>query len=243
MGIGNGSAGLYDAIVYMASQLPSIADRASSAYLYNFPGRLRGFAITVGENATAQFTKSLWDPVLNKMSTFEGLVPHSSQILTFANYQEFMDYTYLDGMTSGCYSVVTKDGLVSQAQTKGACKTSPSSTADQETVGKPQRKDPAPPGMLWRLDSMLLGPEILLNPKLKETMKTMPVGNGWLLVSGNKAHNPTDDVSVLPAWRRAYVHSMTLSLKPMVGMDRYRELAGESGSFSYGNEVRISLRL
>jgi len=45
VGIGNESAGLYDAITYMATQLPSIADQASSTYLYLYPGRLRGFRL------------------------------------------------------------------------------------------------------------------------------------------------------------------------------------------------------
>jgi hypothetical protein len=238
IGIGNGSTGLYDAITYMASQLPSIADQASSAYLYLLPGRLRGFSITIAENATAQHIKSLWDPVLTKMSNFDGMALHQSKILTFANYQEFMDYTFLDGMTSGCYIIVTNDGSVSQSNTQSTCQTSPSSPANQQTVGKPERKDPAPPGTFLRFDSMLMGPDILLNPKLKETMKKMPLGGGWLLLSGNKAHRPKDDVSVLPAWRKAYVHSMTLNLKPLITLDPYRELVGESGSYAYGNEVR-----
>jgi hypothetical protein len=237
VGIGNGSAGLYEAITYMASQLPSIADRASSAYLYMYPGRLRGFSITIAENATAEHIKSLWNPMLNKLSTFEGIPPHQSHILTFANYQEFMDYTYLDGMTSGCYTAVSKSSFnfPSILKPNTNCQKSTSAPADQQTVGKPQRKDPSAPGMFSRLDSILMGPDILLNPKLKETMKAMPVGGGWLMLSGNKAHRPDQDVSLLPAWRKAYVHAMSLDLKPLVTMDPYRKLAAEPSA--YGNEV------
>ena len=73
-------------------------------------------------------------------------------------------------------------------------------------------------------------------PSQSMDIKKNYAGFVHILVSGNKVHNPDDDVSVLPAWRQTYVHCLNFYNPPYVSADVLRTLAPETGS--YGNEVR-----
>jgi hypothetical protein len=235
-GIGSGADGLYDAMEHLARNIPSIADNGSSAHLYLYPTYIRGFSIGVGEtNATAAWLQSMWDPVLTKMASFKGNKPVMRHILTFDNHQEFFDYTYMRGMASGCYETKTTKGSPSSATyVAGNCTSSKSKPANLNTIGKPERTVPAPPGKFGLFDSVFLSKEVLLHPDLKTKMKKQALGGGWLMLSGNKAHRPDEDVSVHPGWRTAYVHAMTASIPPFTGVGPYLELDPAAGS--YGNE-------
>jgi hypothetical protein len=87
-------AGFKDGMEHLFTQLPVLGEQGVSAYLYKASNSIRGVALTVGKNATAEYAKSVWDPILKKMSSFPGMLPHQYKIFQFPNYQEFFDVSY-----------------------------------------------------------------------------------------------------------------------------------------------------
>jgi hypothetical protein len=57
------------------------------------------------------------------------------------------------------------------------------------------------------------------------------------LVSGGKAHRPSDSTSVLPAWRNTYVHMITYYTPGKSNANSLRALAPDTGA--YVNEAYV----
>jgi hypothetical protein len=88
------------------------------------------------------------------------------------------------------------------------------------------------------VDSRLLTPKHLQSSDFTKAAKGSFGNVALLMLSGNKAHNPDDETSATPAWRKAIVHAIGMKIPFVMNMDGFRELAPESGS--YCNEVRMS---
>jgi hypothetical protein len=267
-----GEEGLKKVWEHLGRSLPGLGEKATSAYIYPGLGSLRGVAITVGENATTEYMTSIWKPVLDKMKSFRDIKEPQTQIFHFDNYQEFFDYTYQSGMTTGCYreernkGKARRDGM-KESQTvidTPGCSCKPAAmkrdqgglaqasaahctSLEGDTRESSLRKrhgpgemdsmtsflDPVTPGIM-NLDSVLLGKRHFDSPQFPKVLRDNPTAFGWLLVSGNKAHRPDDDVSVHPAWRTASVHAIGLRA-PGMTMKPWQKFASDSGA--YGNEV------
>jgi hypothetical protein len=282
---------LSNAYEVLGKSLPDLAEKATSAYITPGMGSLRGVGITVGENATSGYANGIWRPVLDKMKSFQGMQEPQIKIFHFDNYQDFFDYTYENGMLTGCYKVQTISGKTrrdSLEETVGdgcACKNlamrengqtpgipaAPCSKverrhglafadADSHTDSPNQlvkrhgpgegglesmsmnnpAAEPMTPGII-NMDSVLLGRRHFQSPQFSQILRRNPINFGLLLVSGNKAHRPDDDVSVNPAWRTAYVHFLGIKQWPMPSLKPWQDLASDSGS--YGNEVSVHAKL
>jgi hypothetical protein len=57
------------------------------------------------------------------------------------------------------------------------------------------------------------------------------------LVSGGKAHKPSDSTAVLPAWRNTYVHMITYNSPGKANANSLRALAPDTGA--YVNEAYV----
>ena len=87
------------------------------------------------------------------------------------------------------------------------------------------------------LNSRLLGEKHLTSPQLKAALKATSPG-----MQGHLIANPAlkyENTSVLPAWRKAYVHLIGSKVPPMMSMDSLKRLAPDMGA--YVNEVCIIL--
>jgi hypothetical protein len=90
----NKKDGLSSGLEYLATQLPSLAEKGSSAYIYKQPDNMRGMGLTVNKDATSAYAKSIWEPILKNTQSSPGMKPFQCKIITFPNYQEFFDVTY-----------------------------------------------------------------------------------------------------------------------------------------------------
>jgi FAD binding domain len=284
---GSPADGLSNAYEVLGKALPDLGDKATSAYIVPGLGSLRGVGITVGENATSGYANGIWRPVLDKMKSVGGMQEPQIKLFHFDNYQEFFDYTYENGMLTGCYNVQTVSGKVRRHGPKeivgtGCERKNLVTRENGQTLRTPAKvekrhglaftdvdshtdslnqlakrhgpgegglqsmsmnksaAEPMTPGIV-NMDSVLLGRRHFQSPQFGQLLKKNPVNFGLLLVGGNKAHRPDDDVSVNPAWRTASVHMLGIKQWPMPSLKPWQDLASDSGS--YGNEVSVHARL
>jgi hypothetical protein len=233
LGLGHGNDGLSDAMAYMASQIPDMSSKGMSGYFYPFSSAYRGVSITVGENATEAYQRSLWDPVLDRMKSFKGMKQWQSKAFIFPNYQDFFTSTYMNPNASA-QTILGASGRVlggtGDLLGKIGALVGGWSSEVQEGFGKPFAIGKTP------FDSHMLAKEHLeALPSKPMAVKRKLSFFGIMAVSGNKAHQPDEDVSVNPSWRRAYVHMITFYFKPFTSADILREIAPDMGA--YGNEV------
>jgi hypothetical protein len=225
LGLTRSSAGLHDAVAYLMSEIPNLIEKGAGGYYYPFPNAYRGVSFLVGQNATEQYAHRLWDPVLNKMKSFDGMSEAVTKTHLFPSYQDFFAKTFADG-SRNITKMIQESGLSSLLPLVGIPDAGVfSSKSDGLSAGR------------VAFDSRLLARKHL------ESLPSQPARVkrqlGFLTVyavSGGKAHRPDDETSVNPAWRRAYAHCLTLHMAPFGGSAKaLRELAPDTGA--YGNEA------
>jgi hypothetical protein len=239
LGLGSGNDGLSDAMAYMASQIPNMTEKGMSAYFYPFPMAYRGVSITVGENATEAYQRSIWDPILNKMKSFKGMKQWQSKAYTFPNYQEFFAFSYMNPNASA-QTILGPAGDILGG--KGGLLGNLFSVMLGNGWGGGTIVEESGPSAIGKtpFDSHMLAREHLESLPLKPMAIKRKLGFfGIMAVSGNKAHRPDEDVSVNPSWRRAYAHMISLYFKPFTSADILRQIAPDMGA--YGNEVCLLL--
>jgi hypothetical protein len=184
--------------------------------------------------------KKVWTPILDKMSAYPTMSKASISIVEYPNYKGYFDARF------GAIDKMKMD-------------MPPPPKAPWEEAGRRRRGVIAPrhgPGMesgapipnaIVNLDSRLLGAAQFAHPNLTAILKeSAPFAMGGSqaviqghLVSGNKAHHPDDDTSVLPAWRTAYVHTIGYKVPGKASVDALRAISPDSGA--YANEVSPTL--
>jgi hypothetical protein len=225
LGLTRSSVGLYDAVAHLMSQLPQLIEKGAGGYFYPFPNAYRGVSFMIGENATEKYARQLWDPVLEKMKTFDGMSEAVSKSYLFPSYQDFFAKTFADG-SRNVTKMVQESGLAGLLPLVGI----------PDAGALTSKTDGLSAGRV-AFDSRLLGRSHM------ESLPSQPArikrALGYVTVyavAGGKVHRPDDDTAVHPAWRKAYAHCLTLHMAPFgSSVKALREIAPDTGA--YGNEA------
>jgi hypothetical protein len=205
--------GLWDAYTYFVSQMPEMVKRGVSGYFYIQPASIRTLMIHPGNISGTANVRAFWKPYLDKMASFPTMRKADLSIFNYGSYKRYFDAHF------GAVDKVADDQCAVKIQKRHG----PGS----------EMAAPTPQGAM-PLDSRLLGEAHLTSPKLKAALKASSPG-----MQGHLIANPAlkvDDTSVLPAWRKAYVHLIGSKVPPMMSLDSLRRLAPDMGA--YANEVR-----
>lgn len=221
---------IYAPAAYMCSQLPRLNEEGGmQGYFYIYPNAIQGTFLAPNEYANATRITEFWDPVLSKMSAYPGI-----------DAKTMIKAPPVALSSSGLGSMQSSSG--GAAANPGAPMTMPtSSSASKPGMKKrhgPGEMEATPRGIIDE-DSRLLGASELTHPSLATALQNaMPqLENAQLrshLVGGNKVIKngdpKTDETSVNPAWRRAYVHMMTTGVGK-VSAQALREISPEGGAY------------
>ena len=185
-----------------------------AGYFYFQPTSIRTLMMHPGNISGTANVQAFWKPYLDKMASFPTMKKAELSIFNYGSYKHYFDAHY------GAVDNVADD----QCPAKISKRHGPGSNM---AVPTPQGTMP--------LDSRLLSETHLTSPKLKAALKAASPG-----LQGHLVANPAlkvDNTSVLPAWRKAYVHLIGTKVPPLMSVDSLRRLAPEMGA--YVNEVCI----
>jgi FAD/FMN-containing dehydrogenase len=195
----NDSKSMYPALAWLHTQFPAAAENGMTIYYFASPTAMSVVGINAGVNGTRTWLRENWKPVVQKLPTFSGMNNDSFVYLSlkYDNYKAFFDYIINNEKTP-----VTKNGSMGHA--------------------------PSPMRTLWprhgpgesmltqsrgasNIDSWLLDKGAMSSPNFAKALESsMP--KVWLgelrgqVVGGGKVFQSNNDISLLPAWRKAYVH-------------------------------------
>ena len=235
----NPGEGVWDAMTYLHSQFPAINKQGVQGYYYLYPNALKGIFAMTDDEGTQEDSKAIWEPILEKLASFDGMEPAVKEYHDFPSYVEYFN-AKIEGGPCG------DDGHDHDHGDDDGHDHGDMDGTHQHKRGLVKRHGGGEPMGITPLDSRLLGQSHLESPELTQALKdAMPrVPNGQLrghLVGGGKVLDPDDDTSVLPAWRQAYVHLIGTG-EALVGngegqfnVDSLRALAPDMGA--YVNEV------
>lgn len=208
--------GIWDAYSYFLSQMPEIVKKGVSGYFYFQPNLIRTLMIHPGDIAGTAKVEAFWKPYLDKMSSFASMKPANLSIYNYGSFKPYFDAHF------GAIDSIPDDGCVPNMRKRHG---------PGMDMASPSPSGPMP------LDSRLLGEEHLTSPNLKAALKAASVN-----LQGHLVANPGftyENTSVLPAWRKAYVHligtKMVLGNRTLSSVDSLRKLAPDMGA--YANEV------
>ncbi|KAF2436679.1 FAD-binding domain-containing protein [Tothia fuscella] len=209
------SDGLWSAYTYFTSQMPSMVKAGVSGYFYIQPNSISTLMIHPGDIAGTAKTAAFWKPHLDKMASFQGMNAANLTIFNYGSYKHYFDAHF------GSVDDIPDEGCVSGMKQR----------IKRHGPGG-DMMSPTPNGAI-PLDSRLLGAEHLQSPVLKEAwMKASPGIQGHLVANPDLKVGNT---SVLPAWRKAYVHMIGTRVGNWTSVDSLRRLAPEMGA--YANEA------
>lgn len=226
----NPGEGIWDAMAYLHSQFPAINKQGVQGYYYLYPNAMKGMFAMTDDQGTQNVSKGIWEPILEKLSGYDGMEPAVSNYTDFPTFVE-----YFNAKIEG------EDGCGDEGGDEGGHE-----HGHEHKRSLAKRHGGAEPMGITPLDSRLLGQSHLESPELAQALNdAMPqVPNGQLrghLVGGGKVLDPDDDTAVLPAWRKAFVHLIGTG-EGLVGngegqfnVASLRALAPEMGA--YVNEV------
>ncbi|KAK3077145.1 hypothetical protein LTS18_011099 [Coniosporium uncinatum] len=215
---------LFDAYSYLHTQFPSLVSKGVTGYYYLWNGGIDVKMMTTGKDSGEANVRRIWQPIWDKLNASEALNVKMSLLITYPNFKAFFDGRF--GPIESMPDMDFKQRLNKRHGPGGD---------GNEAVPKPEGIVP--------LDSRLLGAEHFASPNLTQALEqanpaALGVPMGGLqghLVAGGKVMDPDDDTSVLPAWRKAYVHVIGIKTLGMRGVDSLRRLAPGSGA--YANEA------
>lgn len=143
---------------------------------------MKGIFLTADAQAGQAAAKALWDPVLAKLASYAGMKPAESKYYDYPDFKSYFDARF------------------------GAIDCPGGGGGHEHKLRKRHGEMTGPMGII-PMDSRLLGQSHLTSPQLAAALKAaMPqVPDGQLrghLVGGGKVLTPTEDTSVLPAWRK-----------------------------------------
>ncbi|KAF1815490.1 FAD-binding domain-containing protein [Eremomyces bilateralis CBS 781.70] len=206
------SEGLEKASQALWAALPDIQASGISGYFFGSPGYIRGTSVHVGELSNVTDAYNAWIPVLEKMQSYEGVLPFQSRPFVYANFKEYYDTTY-------------------GARSWLAAPTGPDYNA------KAKRHDaddpPAPRGFGWvPTDSVLFGPDHMKDPALLGVIKTQALWN--MIMTTPKPGTTTNigkQTSAHPGWRKATALMTTINLGELGNADAARAFAPDMGGY------------
>jgi hypothetical protein len=220
---------IWPAAAYLCSELPRLnRDGGFQGYFNFFPNAISANFLAPNEFADADNMRKVFDPVLKKIEgmpgidkkTFIKIPPAKLSASSLGNLQT----------STGEMAGPPKE-VVGGGQTHGHRRLT-------------RRHGPGEMSAMARgtvdIDSRLLGDAELNHPKLAEALeKALPrLPNGMLrshLVGGNKVLKLGNDTSVLPAWRKAFVHIIGSTADGTPNIQSLRDISPDMGA--YINEV------
>jgi hypothetical protein len=206
------STGLWDAYTYFITQMPDMVKKGVSGYFYFQASSIRGSMVHPGNTSGTANVQAFWKPYLAKMASFPSMKPTNVTLSNYGSYKFYFDAIF------GPIDKVTDDGCVLGMRKRHG-------------PGM-EMASPSPSGMS-PLDSRLLGESHMTSPDLANALKaSSPFLQCHLVANPGLKYENT---SVLPAWRKAYVHMIGYKTGSM-RVEPLRKLAPDMGS--YANEVR-----
>ena len=185
---------MYPALAWLHSQFPAAAESGMTIYYFVSPNAMSVVGINAGVNGTRTWLRENWKPVVQKLPTFSGMSNDSFVYLSlkYDNYKGFFDYIINNerngtvGHGTGLKRALWPrhgPGEMMLTQPRGASK----------------------------IDSWLLGRDHMTSPDLadalKRSMPNMELGElRGQVIGGGKVFQSNNGTSLLPAWRKAYVH-------------------------------------
>jgi hypothetical protein len=209
---GSYSDGLWDAYAYFTSQMPSMIKQGVSGYFYIQPNSIRTLMIHPSEIAGTTKVAAFWKPHLDRMASFNTMNAANLTIFNYGSFKHYFDAHF------GAVDSVVDDGCV------------PGMRKRHGPGG--DMVSPTPQGAI-AMDSRLLGEAHLSSPDLRAAFKTASPA-----IQGHLVANPSlkyENTSVLPAWRKAYVHMIGSKALNRTTVESLRRLAPDMGA--YANEV------
>ncbi|KAI5856026.1 hypothetical protein BZA05DRAFT_434459 [Tricharina praecox] len=205
----NPGQGFWDAAAYLHSQFPALNAKGVQGYYYVYPAAMKGIFLTADTDAGEAISKALWDPVLTKLGSYSGMFNATIKFNDYANYKAYFDARFGAEHDDGGH--------------------------EHKRWLEKRHGDMTEPMGITPMDSRLLGQTALQSTGLAAALKAaMPqVPDGQLrghLVGGGKVMTSTEDTSVLPAWRKAYVHLIGTGVG-LVKTDSLRTLAPDMGAY------------
>jgi hypothetical protein len=196
-----------------------------SGYYYIYPSAIKGVFLHPANISGTVNAQKFWSPYLAKMATFPTMQKAEVKYFEWPDFKSYFDKHFgkIDGAAETCAGGMT--GMSGMKKRHG-----PGS----------EDKDPVPQP-ISPLDSRLLGAEHFNHPGFKEAVKaTSPASGGILqghLVSSGKSSSSDNETSVLPAWRKAFVHLIGFKAGN-ISIDSIRKISADSGA--YVNEAHPS---
>jgi hypothetical protein len=222
----NDTKSMWPALAWLHTQLPEMTENGMTVYYFASPSAMSVVGINAGVNGTRTWMRENWKPIVQKLPTFSGINNDSFVYfsLKYENYKAFFDYIINNERPQ-----VPKNGSVGHA------------TGPKRALWP--RHGPGE-AMLTKsrgvssIDSWLLGRDHLTSPNLAKALESsMPKSElGELrgqVVGGGKVFQSNNDTSLLPAWRKAYVH-LILVASDQTDATPLRKLAPNMGE--YANE-------
>jgi hypothetical protein len=213
---GVNSDGLWDAYSYFTSQMPAMVNAGVSGYFYIQPSSIRTLMIHPGNISGTSNVRVFWQPYLEKMAAFPTMKPANLSVFNYGSYKHYFDAHFgnVDKI------LVPDNGCTPNMRKRHGPGTDMSQPVAQGAMP---------------LDSRLLGASHLASPELKAAFRASSAG-----IQGHLVANPDlpyGNTSILPAWRKAYVHMVGTKVSASVNVDSLRKLAPDMGA--YVNEVNL----
>ncbi|PVH83979.1 FAD-binding domain-containing protein [Cadophora sp. DSE1049] len=201
-----GETPVSEAMQYLFGEMEGLKSRGISAYFYVHASYIRCFAVHPGNNSGLENVEKVWEPILNKMSSFPDMTPFQTKMpVEYETYREFFDGTY---------------GPLTTSASNG------SANASSVTVSEPYNRGIVP------FDSNLLSAAHLRSPNITYALRTTGGDYGVLMCAPGDRVGDGSDVSANPGWRKAVV--LVVGMKDEargVSVDGLRELAPEMGAY------------
>jgi hypothetical protein len=229
----NDTKSIYGPAAYFASHIPRLnLEGGIQGYFYVWSHGLLGNFMIPNKFANASKINAMLDPILDKMSKMPGISQKSLIKLPPVD----------TGSTGGLAALL--GGAPKTGSPVPILNPSLSVSIPDGENRLTRRHGPDGAMMtygmgLFDLDSRLLGEEELKNPKLADALEKAqyPMLDGHLrlhITAGGKVLQPNNNTSVLPAWRKAFVH-LTTAGQEVGNIGSMRDLAPNTGA--YVNEV------
>ncbi|KAE9984832.1 hypothetical protein EG328_008234 [Venturia inaequalis] len=210
-----------------------VEKKGVSGYYYIYPNSIKGVMLHQAEDSGKANAEKVWTPILEKMASFPTMTKAVNNIVEYPTYKAYFDARF---------GAIDK-GMVMKAEPAPWESAGRKRSSIEARHGPGMEGDAPVPNAIVNLDSRLLGAEHFAHPNLTAVLKaSAPFAIGGKsaviqghLVSGNKAHMPDDDTSVLPAWRKAYVHTIGYKQPGKASVDTLRAIAPDMGA--YANEA------
>ncbi|KAF2428253.1 FAD-binding domain-containing protein [Tothia fuscella] len=236
--------GLWDAYAYLHTKFVDLADnKGVTAYYYAYPTRIQSTILHTANHSGKTNAEAVWKPILEKMSSFANMTKPTLEITEYPTFKAYFDARF---------GAIDKP----MGSAKEAPRTNPWDAPPRRSLrndlhmlyprhGPGEEMKSPEPSAIANLDSRLLGAEHFAHPELarilrdaapwrKQLNNSQAVIQGHL-IGGGKVLKPDDDTSVLPAWRKTYVHLIGFNSPGLASVDSLRKLAPDMGA--YANEA------